>query len=312
MADFGITDQGFTLKRLSDILADISSDLNGVIDPVSGEGLIFDLADENDPLVNIANSVGDQLSVCWEQLQLAYNQFDPLKATGVSLAGLVQLNGMLKRLGEDDTTLRVRQQAETALTSYRQVESIYSAIIDVVGVQFARIYQNSTLVPFDDRGIPAKSLSAVVYGGDDTAIGQVIFDRAPIGLGYFGDTEVTATDNQGFNYKVLFQRPVLVPIFITVNVVVLDDLQWPTNGVELIKAALVASASYGLDPHIGLPPGVAVVPSRLYTPANTIPGHEITTLVAARGANPQTINPVVIAWNEVAQILIENITVNIA
>ena len=91
---FGITAAGFVLKRLADILPDITGPLLTIIDPLTGETLTPNLADENDPLVNTVNSLADALSALWEQEQLAYNQFDPQKAIGAGLSGLVQLNGI--------------------------------------------------------------------------------------------------------------------------------------------------------------------------------------------------------------------------
>ena len=100
---YGVTDAGFVLKRLADILTDLQTNLQGVVDPVTGESLTVDLADENDPLVQVVNSFADGLSVAWEQLQLAYNQFDPLKATGAGLSGTVQLNAILRKGGTPST-----------------------------------------------------------------------------------------------------------------------------------------------------------------------------------------------------------------
>ena len=100
---FGISDQGFTLKRLADILSDMQTAFSTVQDPATGEMLTLNLADENDPLVQAVNSVSDALSLAWEQLQLCFNQFDPLKATGAGLSGLVQLNGILRKPGSPST-----------------------------------------------------------------------------------------------------------------------------------------------------------------------------------------------------------------
>ena len=99
MTDYGVTDEGFVLKRLADILTDMKATLSSVVDPVSGEALTPDLLNENDPLIQMVNSLSDQVAVCWENLQLAYNQFDPLKATGAGLSGTVQLNGLRRTAG---------------------------------------------------------------------------------------------------------------------------------------------------------------------------------------------------------------------
>lgn len=99
MPTYGVTETGFSLKRLSDILSDIKSSLAGVKDPETGESLTPDLWDENDPMVQIINSFSASLAEAWENLQLTYNQGDPLKATGAGLSGLVQLNALERRPG---------------------------------------------------------------------------------------------------------------------------------------------------------------------------------------------------------------------
>ena len=306
---FGITDQGFTLKRFADIRADIVANLSTVQDPVTGEYLTPDLTDENDPLVQIVNAITDELSVCWEQLQGAYNQFNPLAATGVALQGLVQLNGFTAPAGMSDALLRVRQQQSTSLTSYRQVDAIYAAVINVPGVLFCRVCQNSTLTT-DYRGIPGKTISAVVVGGDDQAVANAIFGKTSIGMSYYGNTSKQCLDNQGDAYTVSFERPSGIPISAVINITVLDYTRWPTNGEDLIKAALVAFSVYGLAPNIGLPPGASVINSALYTPINTVPGMEIVNVLLTRSGSPIPSN-VAIYWNEFAEITSGNITVNL-
>ncbi len=103
MAEHGVTPQGFSLKRLADIRNDLVTALNEVTDESTNEKLIVDLADADDPLVQIVDSFSDGLSVAWEQLQFAYNQFDPLKSSGGGLSGVVQLNGIRRKSGTFST-----------------------------------------------------------------------------------------------------------------------------------------------------------------------------------------------------------------
>lgn len=103
MTTYGVTDAGFTLKRLADILTDINAQLALIVDETTGETL--NLTDENDPLINLRDSVADALSVLWEQAQLCYNQFDPLKATGAGLSGLVLLNNIQRQAGIASTVV---------------------------------------------------------------------------------------------------------------------------------------------------------------------------------------------------------------
>ena len=91
---YGVTPQGFVLKRLADILSDYQTALSTVTDPVTGEALTPNLADENDPLVLLVNSCADADAALWELGQAVYNMFDPLSSSGQALQSLVQLNGI--------------------------------------------------------------------------------------------------------------------------------------------------------------------------------------------------------------------------
>ena len=99
MTTYGVTSTGFVLKRLSDIIADTKSSLSTVTDTVTGESLTPDLLDEDDPLINIVNSLCDNLAELWEIAQESYNQFDPLKNSGAGQSGTVQLNGLTRSAG---------------------------------------------------------------------------------------------------------------------------------------------------------------------------------------------------------------------
>ena len=91
---FGVDETGFTLKRLSDIITSLQDRLNMIADPDTGELLDLDLSDVNDPVSQIFLPIADDLAASWELLQVCYNQFDPSKATGAALRGMVQLNGI--------------------------------------------------------------------------------------------------------------------------------------------------------------------------------------------------------------------------
>lgn len=404
---YGVTDQGFVLKRLNDIRNDMATALSTVQDPVSGEYLTPDLNDENDPLVQIVNSLSDQLSACWEQLQLCYNQFDPLKATGRGLSGLVQLNGIRRKAGtystvvvnitgsanlalpvglkfgsmdgttvfilpavtldnsgnamgiiatastigpvtalagtltniitpypgfntitnpsdaipgtaeENDTQLRNRQQNSTMTTSSSLIESVYSALLNLNGVAYARVYQNITGVT-DSRGIPAKSIAAVVSGGADADIAQVLWLKASA-FPQYGTTTVAVEDNQGFSYDMSFIRPTEVPVYVAVAVTVVNASIWPVDGVDRIKAAILAYATGG-STALGVTPdwgkdgwtiGENVYASELYVPVNSVPGAQITSILVDT-ADPPATTSVAIAWNEVSQFLSANITVAVS
>jgi uncharacterized phage protein gp47/JayE len=404
MTTYGITDAGFSLKRLSDILTDMDAALANVQDPVSGEYLTPNLLDENDPLVLLANAISDSLSVAWEQLQLSYNQFDPLKATGAGLSGLVQLNGLYRKIGtpasavftitglankivaagvqigdindlvvftlpeftfdeygnasavgvcttngdisyapgtlykivtptyglttavnaatttggsadETDSALRLRQQVSTSATARSIVDAIYSLLAGIEGVTHVRVYQNNTLTT-DSRGIPAKSIAAVVVGGDQNLISTALFSSVPMGAGIYGNTQTIQYDAQGIEYEVDFTRPTAVPIYVSVDIEIINSSLWTTDGADNIKAAIVAWATQGaLGVGItegydrdGYVPGDSVYASELYTPVNKQLGIKINSLVVGTSF-PAIGDHVTIDWDEIASFSTANIEV---
>lgn len=106
MADeqYGLTAAGFKLKRLHTILNEFQQKMSTVTDPDTGETLQVDF-NEDDPFIQFINIVCDQLSAIWELLNAAYNQFDPMKATGPMLSSLVQLNGIQRKAGKPSTLM---------------------------------------------------------------------------------------------------------------------------------------------------------------------------------------------------------------
>lgn len=207
---------------------------------------------------------------------------------------------------ETDLELRRRQQQSTNATSYRQIEAIRAAVLNIAGVTFCRAYQNSTLQT-DERGIPGKTLACVVVGGDSRSIAEAILYRVPLGIGYYGNVSETFYDDQNMAEAVQFSRPAerAISIRITLEVVVDEKIQiFPSNGVELIKAAILDFAINGhslCDPlgNVGFPPGQDIIRSYLYTPINSVGGAKVVKLELAMDGGAFAEQDLVIPWNEI-------------
>lgn len=213
---------------------------------------------------------------------------------------------------ETDAELRVRQQRSTAETSYRQVEAIYAAIMNLPDVAFARIYQNRTLV-VDERGLPGKSLAAVVEGGDDLSIAEAIFKREPAGLLTIGNVSTSIVDLQGIANPVSFQRPIDIPVFAKVVVRITNRANFPDNARADIAQAMADYSQYGgAGNSDGFPPGAEIIRTRLFTPINSIGGHEIVSLTIGTSAGSLSENNIAVAWNKVGRFAVERIVVEIA
>lgn len=406
MAEYGVTPQGFSLKRLADIRNDLVTALNEVTDESTGEKLIVDLADADDPLVQIVDSFSDGLSVAWEQLQFAYNQFDPLKSSGGGLSGVVQLNGLRRKSGtfstvfvsltgqfnqfipagqqitdidnthvwelpdilldgaglgsgvavcttkgpnlaiseslvkiltplagwktvtnpvdaiggtleETDAELRLRQQVSTSATGASVVDALYSSLLALADVLFVRIHVNATMF-VDSMGIPAKTVAVVIVGGDDEEISLTIFQKQAIGMATFGNTTTQQEDVQGIIYPIYFTRPDEIDIFVRSGIKIVDESVWPDDGVDQIKAAILAyalgdAAALGIISGFdtdGYSPGDKVYASELYVPVNSVPGTQIFFLVVG-AVSPALGQAVNIDWYEIAVFSSANIDIQI-
>ena len=98
MTTYGMTENGFVPKRMADILSDMTTKIQAIEDPKTGEHPFVN--ESADSLFGqFGQIVAEELSICWEAAYLASQQYDPQNATGVPLRGLVQLNGINPSFG---------------------------------------------------------------------------------------------------------------------------------------------------------------------------------------------------------------------
>lgn len=215
---------------------------------------------------------------------------------------------------QTDEELHLEQQRATSNTAYRQIDAIYSGLLNVPGVEFARVYQNTGLTT-DSRGIEAKSVAAVVVGGTNEDIANSIAKKSANINSFFGTTEVDITDNQGQVNKIKFSRPEEVEVDVEVNITVTDSALFPASkqdAINQIKQNIITYSEYNLQATEGFAPGVDVIRTRLYTPVNEVPGFKINSLkIGKHGQGAAAENDIEIAWNEVATFKEANIKVEV-
>ena len=246
--------------------------------------------------------------------------YDPEENTVVQIQTPVPgwaraLNSFTHSVGtsqETEEEARKRQQKSTSNTGYRHVETIYSAIMNIPGVVFCRVYQNSKYCPVDLRGIPYKEVAAVIEGGDENAIVDALFHRFPVTILGYGNTHMVRHDKQGVSYDIAFSRPIDVPIWMEINLEVTGRADFPDSYVRSVQYEILRYAMYGGDGNEeGFPPGADIVTSRLYTPINRVPGHRIVSVkLGTQQGKLAVLERIPIAWNKVGRFAIERITVN--
>ena len=210
------------------------------------------------------------------------------------------------RLLETDEELRLRFRNTKLERASNILDSLYSALINVDGVEEVRIYENDTNVT-DSNGVLGHSFMPIILGGSSQIIAETIWENKPMGILSQGNTVVSITDSQGFSHDIGFERPDPVTIYIIANLSENTESNdpFPGDGEDQIKAAIIEYA----DENFGI--GDNVIYSRLYTPINSIPGHQVDSLFIGTSPSPSGTSNITIGFNEIASFESANITVNI-
>lgn len=213
------------------------------------------------------------------------------------------ISAVAGRYVETDEELRERFRVSKFERASNILEALYSALINLDTVEQVVIYENDTDV-VDANGIPAHSFMPIVLGGISTNIAQSIWENKPLGIRSYGNTIVTIYDSQGFPHDIGFERPNPVTIYIDLDITTNSD--FPQNGEQAIKDAIAAymEAQFGI--------GEDVVYSRLYTPINSVPGHQVNSLTIGTSPNPTGVSNIPIAFNELFSLDPNNIVITVS
>ena len=201
---------------------------------------------------------------------------------------------------ETDEQLRLRFRNGKFDRATNTLDAIYSALINLDNVSEVTIYENDTSV-IDGNGVPAHSFLPIVSGGLSTDIANAIWDNKPIGILSYGNTTVSINDVQGFAHNVSFSRPTPVVIYISIDIT--TNANFPANGNAAIQSALIAYFAANLGT------GDDVIYSRLYTPINSVGGHEVVSLKIGTTPSPTGTTNIVINFDQIASLSSTNIII---
>ena len=213
------------------------------------------------------------------------------------------ISAVAGRFIETDEELRERFRVSKFERASNILEALYSALINLDTVEQVVIYENDTDV-VDANGLPPHSFMPIVLGGISTNIAQSIWENKPLGIRSYGNTSVTIYDSQGFPHDIGFERPNPVTVYIDLDITTNSD--FPQNGEQAIKDAIAAymEAQFGI--------GEDVVYSRLYTPINSVAGHQVNSLTIGTSPSPTGTVNIPIAFNELFSLDPNNIVITVS
>jgi uncharacterized phage protein gp47/JayE len=245
------------------------------------------------------DKLGDVVAVTAGPLSQPVNTITQIQTSRLGWDSVTNpLAAVSGRLRETDEELRIRFRNTKFERAGNIVEAVYSALFSLDDVQQVYIDDNNTDVT-NANGTPGHSFLVLVDGGTSVEIARAIWDNRGAGVASVGNTTVTITDKFGYEREIKFSRPTPVNIYIQLELT--TDQNFPENGEDLIREAIINYVD-------GLSIGQDVLYSRLYTPVNSIPGHQVDSMLIGTTNPPVTMTNVVIPFDGVGQVLPENIT----
>lgn len=209
---------------------------------------------------------------------------------------------------ETDAELRARQARSTAIASVSLWEGIIGALLDLPGVTRVSGVKNDTDTPTPD-GIPGHSIAMIVEGGDAQTIGETIFLKKGEGVGTFGDVSITYLDAYGFPNAVYFSRPDVVQIYCTITITPgAGYLSSVADEIQQRVADYVNSLDIGVSVNIGRVLASAI--KDCTTGVDT--RFDVTGITLGTSSVAQSAASVPIAWDDAAQCLSANVSVELA
>lgn len=181
---------------------------------------------------------------------------------------------------ESDESLRVRRAAAASVRkSHATDPAIEAALLDVRGVSSALVKSNRGF-DTDADGIPGKSFTSLIVGGNDNEIAQCIYENQPAGIQSYGNTSVNITDSHGIEQQISFSRPTPIYLWVKVIYTLYDEEAFP--GQNSVKDALVewAAKEYTL--------GKDIISTRINQGLYDVPGIGLALCFVAVTDSPDT------------------------
>ena len=167
---------------------------------------------------------------------------------------------------EDDATLRQRQSTSQNQAAQSPVDACLAAIENLVGVVRAT-YEENTGSGTDANGVPGKSVSFIVGGGDVQQIANTIAQKKSIGAGTYGTTTEVVVDPKGRNVNISFFVLELTTVTVAVTVQALSGYSDTTAvAIKAAISAYISSLPIGAIVHLGKVNAIAAL---MTSPVNT-------------------------------------------
>lgn len=142
---------------------------------------------------------------------------------------------------ETDAELRQRRKQSVSISNQGYTDGLLAALLNIEDVTSANVYQNRGSST-DADGIPGHSIWVVVRGGDNDAIGQVMDNKVPGGVGMKGSTSVAVPQSDGSTATYYFDRPTQELLYAKIDLTAIDGQVIDTDA---LKESIVSYFNFG-------------------------------------------------------------------
>lgn len=220
--------------------------------------------------------------------------------------------GVTGRARETQAEFENRRAASVANNSHGSAEAVRAKLAGIQDVVAVDVLENVTNAEttIQNVTVAGHSLCISIYGGDDTAIADVIYNSIGAGCGTTGNTTVTHTstiNGQAINFSYYILRPTAKPVTMTLTVV--SNTANQDNLLLQIKNAIIANFSGQTSSYARVTMGETLYASRFYPDVIALGIDQITAFTLTHGTTTGT--SIVINADEIPTLDASNITVNI-
>lgn len=152
------------------------------------------------------------------------------------VGGISKINNNSNQLSigseeETDAELRIRRRKSVAKKSQSYLDSIGSNLEDVDGVVDVKLYSNDTGIKNEELNLEPFTLWAIVDGGTNTDIADVIYKHKSCGSPMKGNVSYNILTRYGDNYVVKFDRPIQQEFYLKTTIKLTSALVGFNNNV---------------------------------------------------------------------------------
>lgn len=211
-----------------------------------------------------------------------------LSTIDTPVTGLASVNNpddiITGRALETDEELRSRFKESSTINGASTIPSIEANLRQIEGVTKAFVVENELLIT-DSNGRPGKSYEAIIIGGTDEDIGNVIWDTKPAGIETFGTSSFTVVDSENRQHVVKFSRPESVFLWVKANYTKYSEEVFPSDGESSMADAILTQGQ-------SLELGEDVISGRFFGPVySSAEGIQDLTITLATSTDATTEPP---------------------